>query len=48
LAVLAAAFAAAGAPVGYDEYAGVGHAAWDRAFGDPALWPWLLAQRLRR
>lgn len=26
-------------------YPGVGHNAWDRAYADPALWEWMLAQR---
>jgi len=36
---------AAGNEVRFTEYAGVGHNAWDRAYADPALWEWLLAQR---
>jgi predicted peptidase len=36
---------AAGNEVRFTEYAGVGHNAWDRAYADPALWAWLLAQR---
>jgi predicted peptidase len=35
----------AGASPRYTEYEGVGHNAWDRAFGDPELAQWLLAQR---
>jgi len=38
---------AAGNEVRFTEYAGVGHNAWDRAYADPALWDWLLAQRRR-
>lgn len=34
-----------GADVRYSEYLGVGHNAWDRAYGDPELWRWLLVQR---
>lgn len=34
-----------GADVRYNEYAGVGHNAWDRAYADPELWQWLLMQR---
>jgi predicted peptidase len=30
------------------EFAGVGHNAWDRAFGDAELWRWLFRQRARR
>jgi predicted peptidase len=29
------------------EFAGVGHNAWDRAYGDAELWQWLFRQRLR-
>lgn len=28
----------------YTEYPGVGHNAWDKAYGDPELWKWLFAQ----
>lgn len=35
------------APVRYTEYPGVGHNAWDPAYGDPALWEWLFAQHRR-
>lgn len=35
----------AGASPRYSEYEGVAHNAWDRAFGDPELAKWLLAQR---
>jgi predicted esterase len=30
------------------EFAGVGHNAWDRAYGDAELWQWLFRQRLYR
>jgi predicted peptidase len=33
-----------GASVRYTEFPDVGHNAWDPAYGDPALWEWLLAQ----
>ena len=33
-----------GANVNFSLYDGVGHNAWDRAYNDPALWQWLLAQ----
>jgi predicted peptidase len=36
---------AAGAAVRYTEYAGVRHNSWDRAYAEPELMPWLLAQR---
>jgi predicted peptidase len=36
----------AGAPdVHFTEYPGVGHGAWDRAYGEAAMWTWLFAQR---
>jgi predicted peptidase len=34
-----------GADVAYVEYPGVGHNAWERAFGDAGIWEWLLRQR---
>ena len=34
-----------GADVQYNEYHGVGHNAWERAYADPELWRWLLRQR---
>lgn len=42
---LAAALKQAGSPVRYTEYEGVAHNAWDRAFAEPDLPAWLLAQR---
>lgn len=41
---MAAALKAEGADVRYTEYAGVGHNAWDRAYGDAAMWKWLFEQ----
>jgi len=35
---------ALGGSVRYTEYAGVGHHCWRRAYREPELWPWLLAQ----
>ena len=36
----------AGAPnIHYTEYEGVGHGAWDRAYGEAEMWPWLFSQR---
>ena len=32
------------ADVRYTEYPGVGHNAWEKAYGDPAMWSWLLGQ----
>jgi predicted peptidase len=34
-----------GADVRYSEYPGVGHNAWDRAYGDAEVWRWLFMQR---
>ena len=45
---IVAALKQAGASPRYDEYEGVGHNAWDRAFADPELAKWLLAQRRNR
>ena len=36
------------ANVRYTEYPGVGHNAWDKAYAEPELIPWLLAQKLQR
>ncbi|MDR3621936.1 MAG: DUF1080 domain-containing protein [Paludisphaera borealis] len=36
---------AAGAHPGYTEFRGVGHLIWDRAYNDPDLIDWMLAQR---
>jgi len=44
---MAAALTAAGGEVRYRELPGVGHNAWDDAFGDPALPAWLFSQRRR-
>lgn len=42
---LVAALQNAGAPdVHLTEYPGVGHGAWDRAYGEAAMWTWLFAQ----
>lgn len=42
---MATALEAVGAPVRYTEYADVGHDAWNPAYRDPALLPWLCAPR---
>ncbi len=42
---LAAALTAAGSPVRYVELPGVGHDAWDAAFGDAEMVGWLFGQR---
>lgn len=39
-----AAFRAAGSPIKYTEYAGMGHNVWDITYADPSLWTWLFAQ----
>jgi predicted peptidase len=41
---MVAALRAAGAPVKYTEYPGVGHNSWDAAYAESALWEWLFAQ----
>jgi predicted esterase len=40
-----AAFKAAGHPIIYTEYPGVGHSAWQPAYNDPNLWTWMLSKR---
>jgi predicted peptidase len=37
----------AGGSPEYNEYAGVGHNSWDKAYGTPELYEWLLQQRLK-
>ena len=37
---------AAGGNVRYTEYPGVKHVSWDKAYSEPELFPWLLAQKL--
>lgn len=41
---MAAALQAAGASFKYTEYPGVGHESWDKAYAEPGLIDWLLAQ----
>jgi len=43
---MVAALKAAGGRVRYSEYPGVGHNSWDRAYAEPAFFPWLLSHRL--
>jgi len=43
---MAEALKAAGGNVKYNEYEGVGHNSWDKAYAEADLMPWLLAQRL--
>lgn len=38
---------AAGANVKYNEYPGVGHNSWDKAYSEPDFVPWLLSQSLK-
>jgi predicted peptidase len=38
---------AAGGKPKYDEYPGVGHNSWDRAYGNEELYKWFLAQKLK-
>ncbi len=38
---------AAGGNVRYNEYEGVGHNSWDRAYAEPELFTWMLAQKLK-
>ncbi len=45
---LNAAMRALGAEVRYNEYEGVNHGAWDRAYGEPELVSWLLSHRLEK
>lgn len=45
---MAAALKAAGANYKYTEYPGVGHNSWDKAYAEPDLVPWLLAQSLEK
>jgi predicted peptidase len=39
---------AAGGMPKYDEYAGVGHNSWDKAYGTAELWPWLLSHKVQK
>jgi predicted peptidase len=43
---MAAALKAAGGNVKYTEYPGTGHDSWDKAYSEPGLVDWMLAQRL--
>lgn len=42
---MVAALQALGAPVKYTEYPGIGHNSWDKAYSEPGLFDWLLAQQ---
>jgi predicted peptidase len=35
----------AGGVVRYNEYEGVGHNSWDKAYAESEIFPWMLAQR---
>ena len=37
----------AGASPRYDEFPGVGHNCWDKAYGTDGLYDWLLKQKLK-
>jgi len=37
-----------GGNVHYNEYDGVGHNSWDKAYAEPEIFPWLLAQKLKK
>jgi hypothetical protein len=39
---------AAGGDVRYSEYEGVGHNSWDRAYGEPEFFEWLLSKKLKK
>ena len=45
---MARALQAAKANVRYMEYPGVGHNAWDKAYAEPELIPWLLSQKVNQ
>lgn len=38
---------AAGGGVRYNEYEGVGHNSWDKAYAEAEIFPWMLAQKLK-
>lgn len=39
---------ASGGDVRYSEYEGVGHNSWDRAYGEPEFFEWLLSKKLKK
>jgi predicted peptidase len=39
---------AIGGNVRYNEYEGVGHNSWDRAYAEPEIFSWMLAQKLKK
>src|SRR4029077_12795640 len=39
---------AIGGDVRYNEYEGVGHNSWDRAYGEAEIFPWMLAQKRKK
>ncbi|HWN99872.1 MAG TPA: alpha/beta hydrolase-fold protein [Blastocatellia bacterium] len=41
------AFKAIGWPVRYTEYEGIGHNSWDKAYAEPEMFSWMLAQKLK-
>jgi predicted peptidase len=42
---MVAVFKAAGDPINYTEYAGMGHEIWDRVYAEAGMWTWLYAQK---
>jgi predicted peptidase len=38
---------ATGGTVRYNEYEGVGHNSWEKAYGEAEIFPWMLAQKLK-
>jgi predicted peptidase len=42
------AFKALGRATRYTEYEGVGHNSWDKAYAEPEIFTWMLAQKLKR
>ena len=44
---MVAALKAAGGNVRYNEYEGIGHNSWDKAYAEPEIFPWMLSQKLK-
>ena len=38
---------AAGGSVRYNEYEGIGHNSWDKAYAEPEIFRWMLSQKLK-
>jgi predicted peptidase len=45
---MAEALKAIGGNIRYNEYEGVGHNSWDKAYAEPEIFSWLLAQKLKK